>query len=239
MPRSSPTTGRRRIQGALLTLLIAATLLADTTPAAAHGDGSTVGVYNPIIDLDSVHNDVSAYYAWGADTAPAGHHIVYRNWGYRNDFAEDVFARAAGKAIVTPFGSRTNTGHPVQSKVVSVRLGCASGRYADGGYVVTVEARDTTTGAVLGRADLMHVANLQVGVGRVLGPWTHIGYTSAFRYNGCYQVSVASGIHLHLEVINFHRYACYTPYAYNQALTEVTRLGTVGSHSYGSQRARC
>lgn len=230
----------RTLRRVFLALAMAASALAlDASPAAAHGDGSTVGVFNPVIDSDSIHSDVSAWWGWGSSTVPAGHHIVYSNWGYPNDWSGDIFARASGKAIVTPFGSRTNSGHPVESKVVRTRLGCRSGVYADGGYVVTVEARDKTTGSVLGRADLMHVANLRVSVGQILGSWTPIGYTSAFRYSSCYQVSSASGIHVHLELINYHRYACYIPRGYSEALTEVTRIGTVGSHSYSTQRARC
>ncbi|MFN8019218.1 MAG: hypothetical protein U0P45_14005 [Acidimicrobiales bacterium] len=224
---------------AVLLALVAGAQLVGAPQASAHGDGSTVTVYNPVTDGDGDHNDVTAWWPWGADTAPAAHHIVYSNWGYMNDYSIDVFAKAAGRPVVTPFGSKTNTGHPVQSKVVNVRVGCRSGAVADGGYVVTVEARDTTTGAVLGRADLMHIASPRVGVGTVLGSWTTIGYTSQFRYSSCYQVSAAGGIHVHMELINYHRYACYIPRAYNQALTEQTSLGVVGSHSYGAQRARC
>lgn len=222
-----------------LVALVAAAQVVGTPQASAHGDGSTVTVYNPVTDGDADHNDVTAWWPWGADTAPASHHVVYGSWGYLNDWSIDVFAKAAGRPIVTPFGSKTNTGHPVQSKVVNVRAGCRSGNVADGGYVVTVEARDTSTGAVLGRADLMHVASPRVGVGTVLGPWTTIGTTSQFRYSSCYQVSSTSGIHVHVEFINYHRYACYIPRAYNQGLTELTSLGVVGSHSYGTQRARC
>lgn len=206
--------------------------------AAAHGTNDWVYVYNPIGDGDGDHNEIEAWWPWGGEVAPAGHHIVYSNWGYRNDWSIDVFSRAAGRRFVTPFGSRTNTGHGVQSKIVGVRAGCASGNPADGGYRITIEARDTATGVVLGRADLMHVASPQVGVGQVLGSWTTIGYTSGFPNNGCYQVSTAAGIHGHLEFANYHRYACWSAYGYGQGLSEFTRLGIVGAH-YGGQRARC
>ena len=150
----------------------------------------------------------------------------------------DIFTKAAGRRFVNPFGSRTNTGHAVESKVVAVRPGCATGDWRDGGYRVTIEARDKSTGVVLGRADLMHVDRPQVSKGQVLANWTTIGFTSRFRYTSCYQVSNASGIHGHLEFINSHRYACWQPYSYNQALTELSRIGIVGAH-YGGQRARC
>jgi len=81
----------------------------------------------------------------------------------------DVFARAAGRPIVTPFGSRTTAGHVVSSTVVRVTPGCASGNPADGSYRVTVEARDTATGEILARAELMHVDRPQVGVGQQFG----------------------------------------------------------------------
>jgi|GEM_PF-2630019 len=234
---------RTRIKS-VATFLLPAVLLAATgvvgtaAPASAHTTNDWVYVYNPIIDGDSVHNDVSEWWARSYDTSPAGHHIVYSNWGWRNDLSMDVFAKASGKRVVTPFGSKTNTGHRVESKVVSLRSGCKSGNLDDGGYLVTVEARDTSTGSVLGRADLMHVDRPQVRVGQVIGGWTTIGFSRQFRYNSCYQVNTTNGIHVHMELINQHRYACYYPKGYDSALTELTRLGIVGAH-YGGQRARC
>lgn len=230
---------RAAAAAALLGLLAVGTQTVGTPAASAHGDGSTVTVYNPITDGDADHNDVSAWWPWGATGAPASHHIVYGSWGYKNDWSIDVFAKAAGRPIVTPFGSRTNTGHPTESKVVGVRAGCASKNPADGGWVVTIEAKDKTTGAVLGRADVMHVNAPRVGVGQVLGAWTTIGTTSQFRYSKCYQVTSTNGIHVHVEFINVDRYACFYTRGYNQGLTEVTSLGVVGSHNYGTQRAQC
>lgn len=225
---------------AIIGLMLAATVtpLAGQAPALAHTTNDWVHVYNPIIDDDADHNDISAWWPWGAGVAPAGHHIVYSNYGYSNDLSMDIFTKAAGRRFVTPFGSKTNSGHAVESKIVGIRPGCASGNVADGGYRVTVEARDKTTGVVLGRADLMHVDRPKVSVGQVIGGWTTIGFTSRFRYSSCYQVSNDSGIHAHVELINKHKYACYIPYGYNQALTELTRIGIVGAH-YGGQRARC
>lgn len=231
---------RRTVLRAIV-VLACATLLAaglSTVDAKAHSSEDWVYVYNPIGDGDGDHRNTTAWWPWGREVAPAGHHIVYSNWGYRNDWSIDVFSRASGRTFVTPFGSRTNTGHAVQSKVVGLRPGCASGNPADGGYRVTIEARDTATGVVLGRADLMHVASPRVGNGQVLGSWTVIGYTSRFRWNGCYQVSTDNGIHGHLEFINQHRYACWIPYGYSQGLSELTRIGIVGKH-YGGQRAAC
>jgi hypothetical protein len=214
--------------------------LAPAGPAAAADNpaGDVVSIFNPIIDADAVHDDVSAWWAWGHDTSPRGHHIVYSNWGYMNDWSIDVFAREAGKQFVTPFGSRTAGGDAVQSVVVGVRPGCRSGNPADGGYRVTVEARNARTGAVIARADLMHVDRPQVSVGQHLGGWTTIGFTSAFRYNSCYQVSNAWGIHGHLEVVNRNRYACFRPMGYEQPLTELTWIGRAGTN-YGGQRAAC
>lgn len=213
-------------------------LLSGATPAAAHAGSDIVYLYNPITDGDGDHNDVTAWWPWGYEVSPPGHHIVYANWGLQNDWSMDIFARAAGRPIVTPFGYQTTAGHGVSSTVVGIAPGCASGSIADGGYRVTVEARDTVTGEVLARAELMHVDQPQVWVGQVLGGWTTIGYTSRFRYSSCYQVSNDSGIHVHFEVINWHRYACWTSYGYGAALTELTVIGAAATH-YGGQRARC
>lgn len=212
---------------------------AETAGAATNNPaGGVVPVYNPIIDGDAVHNDVSSWWAWGASTAPASHHIVYSNWGFKNDWAIDVFAKAANKRIVTPFGSKTTGGDGVRSVVVGLKPGCASGNPSDGGYRVTVEARNVRTGQAIARADVMHVARPQVRVGQALGSWTAIGYTSQFRYNSCYQVRNPSGIHVHLEVINRNRYACWRRLSYNQALTELTWIGRAGTNNSG-QRAAC
>lgn len=206
--------------------------------ASAHVGGDIVYLYPPITDGDGDHNDVSAWWPWGYEVSPPAHHIVYSNWGWANDWSMDVFARASGRSVVTPFGGWTTAGHPVVSTVVGIGSGCASGSIADGGYRVTVEARDTTTGETLARADLMHVDRPQVYVGQQLGGWTTIGFTSRFRYSSCYQVTDDSGIHIHLEVVNLHRYACWTQFGYGAALTELTAIGAAATH-HGAQRARC
>ncbi len=213
-------------------------------PADAHTQADWVYVVNPIIDGDSVHNDVSSWWAWGSATAPGSHHVVYSNYSLRNDWSMDIFAKAEGKRFVTPFSGKTNTGHAVESKVVAIAPGCkassstesTSSRIARGGYRVTIEAKDTVTGAILGRADLMHVANEKVSVGQKLGAWTVVGYTKKFPYNSCYQVSTVAGIHGHVEFTNKHRYSCWIPKSYNAALLETTRIGKVGAH-YSSARA--
>ena len=60
-------------------------------PAEAHGTNDWVYIYNPFIDDDDAHDDVSAWWPWGAEVAPASHHIVYSNFdnNYPNDFAMD------------------------------------------------------------------------------------------------------------------------------------------------------
>jgi len=223
----------------LTTALVALSLVWPAVPpgslpgvgtAQAHTTNDWVSTFNPVMS--------GARWPWGGEVAPAGHHIVYSNYGYKNDFSMDVFAGASGKRVVTPFGTKTNTGHLVESRVVAVGAGCGSRNLADGGYRVTIEARDKATGVVLGRADVMHVDRVQVGTGAVLGAWTTIGYTSRFRSNGCYQVGTDAGIHVHLEFANAHRYACWLPYAYNAALGDLSKIGIVGAH-YGGQRARC
>ncbi|HEY0640731.1 MAG TPA: hypothetical protein VGD67_24130 [Pseudonocardiaceae bacterium] len=228
----------RVLRLATAALLVFGGILATGTPAAAHGGSDVVYLYNPITDGDGQHDDVSAWWAWGAVVAPPSHHIVYSNWGWMNDWSMDIFARAPGRPVVTPFAYRTSGGHVVSSTVVGIAPGCASGNLADGGYRVTIEARNTVTGEVLARADLMHLTSLQVAVGQQLGGWTTIGYTSRFRYSSCYQVTDDSGIHVHFEVVNLHRYACWTAHGYGAPLTELTVIGAAATH-YDGQRARC
>lgn len=244
-PPAHLTTTRRLVTLLLATLaVLTMSGILKAPPADAHTQSDWVYVVNPIIDSDAVHNDVSSWWAWGSGTAPGSHHVVYSNYGYKNDWSVDIFAKAEGKRFVTPFAGKTNTGHTVESKVVAIAPGCkatsssetTSSRIARGGYRVTIEAKDTVTGAILGRADLMHVANEQVSVGQKLGAWTVVGTTKKFPYNSCYQVNTVSGIHGHVEFINKHNYACWIPKSYNAALLETTKIGKVGAH-YSSTRA--
>ncbi|WDZ82177.1 hypothetical protein [Micromonospora cathayae] len=200
-------------------------------PAGAHATADTINVYPPI-------EGSSTWDRFGL-SAPASHHIVFGNWGYTNDWAVDIY-RNPGATVVSPFGSKTAAGHPVAVTVVTVRPGCATGNLADGGYRIGLEARDTTTGEVIGRADVMHVNNKPGGivVGATVGPWTKLGETGRFRYSSCYQVNGDSGAHIHLEVINQHRYSCYIRRAANTALGDETVIGRIGTHHSG-QRAVC
>ncbi len=216
--------GRTARVGVMLALLGALALPAAT--ASAHGTSDTIRLYTPLRN-----GSVSTLWGYPGDwgTIPLKHHIVYTNWGYRNDWSVDVYA-PPGRIIVSPFASKTSTGHATRVTVVGRRAACASGAIADGGYRVTLEAKDAVTGAVIGRADLAHVANPQVGVGQVVGPWTTIGTTSRYRWNGCYQVSNDRGVHTHLEIINLHRYACYVSRSPGSGVNELTVIGLVGRH---------
>ncbi|TWJ30185.1 hypothetical protein JD81_03722 [Micromonospora sagamiensis] len=205
--------------------------VAPAAPAAAHTTADPLNVYPPI-------QGSSTWDRFG-QTPPSSHHIVFSNWGYLNDWAVDIY-RNPGATVVSPFGTKTAAGHPVAVKVVTVRPGCATGNLADGGYRIGLEARDTTTGAILARADVMHVNNKPstIVVGASVGPWTKLGETGRFRWSTCYQVNGDSGAHIHLEVINQHRYSCYVSRPANTALTDLTVIGKVGVH-YTAQRQRC
>ncbi|WP_415647691.1 hypothetical protein [Stackebrandtia soli] len=194
--------------------------------ASAHASGDTVNVYPPIVGS-------STWDRFGA-SPPSSHHRVFSNWGYLNDWSVDIY-RLPGATVVSPFGSKTAAGHAVAVKVVTVRPGCATGNLADGGYRIGVEARDTVTGDILARADVMHVANKpsNIVVGATVGPWTKLGETGRFRWSTCYQVNGDTGAHIHLEVINQHRYSCYIYRGPNTAMNDLTVVGRGGSHNSG------
>lgn len=198
-------------------------------PAQAHSTTEYVRLWSPIVGASK--------WATTPGTEPATHHIVYSNWGYMNDWPVDVFA-PAGSRIVSPFGSKASNGQATRVRVVGLRVGCASGSAADGGYRMTLELSNAGTGVVLARADLMHVDRPQVGIGATVGPWTTLGYTSAFRYSSCYQVRTSAGVHVHLEIINKHRYSCYIRRANGTAMTENTEIGRAAVH-YTARRAAC
>lgn len=171
-------------------------------------------------------------------TPPSSHHRVFSNWGYLNDWSVDIYQNP-GATVVSPFGSKTASGSPVSVRVVTVTPGCATGNLADGGWRIGLEARNDATGAVVGRADVMHVDRKPdtIAVGATVGPWTKLGETGRFRYSSCYQVNGDTGAHIHLEVINKTRYACYIPRAAGTGLGDETAVGRVGTENSGPQQS--
>lgn len=222
-------TRNRLMATAVAVAALAGSAALVSAPAQAHGSTEYVDLWTPLVG--------GSAWARTGGTEPAAHHIVYSNWGYQNDWSVDIFS-GPGTRVVSPFGSKASNGQAMTVRVVSVGAGCASGNLADGGSVVKLEATNSATGVVLGRADLMHVANPQVGPGAVVGPWTTLGYTSRFRYSNCYQVSNDAGVHVHAEFINAHRYSCYIWRSNGAGVNENTVIGRVGVH-YGGQRAAC
>lgn len=190
-----------------------------------------VNVYSPI-------QGTSTWNRFGLSD-PSSHHIVFSNWGYQNDWSVDIYQNP-GATVVSPFGTKTASGAPVSTKVVTVRPGCATGNLADGGYLIGLEARNDATGEVIGRADVMHVDNKPGGieVGASVGPWTPLGTTGRFRYSSCYQVNGDTGAHIHLEVINMTRYSCYIARSAGTDIGDETAIGRAGTENTG-QRQTC
>ncbi|POG48953.1 hypothetical protein BV881_02080 [Streptomyces sp. ZL-24] len=191
---------------------------------------ATIAVYPPI-------QGPSIWNRFG-QTPPSSHHRVFSNWGYLNDWSVDIYQNP-GATVVSPFGSRTSTGSSVTVRVVTVRPGCATGNLADGGWRIGLEASDNATGAVVGRADVMHVDRkpASITVGATVGPWTRLGQTGRFRYSSCYQVNGDTGAHIHLEVINRTKYSCYIARGAGAGLGDETVIGRVGTLDSGPQQA--
>lgn len=230
MSPAGPKQPRRFIRLVVACALAAiATITALPSTAGAHTTSDMIYVVSPI-------NGPATWDRFGV-SGPRTHHIVYSNGGFPNDISVDIYA-APGSPVVTPHATRTNTGHLVESKIIRVTAACASGVISQGGYRVTVQARDTVTGVVLGYADLAHVAS-PLPAGTVLGPFTTLGTTAQWSNSSCYQVSNPNGVHLHVELQNVHRYACMNNLAAGTAMTPSTRFGWIGSHSYSTQRAIC
>ncbi|MDT0268111.1 hypothetical protein RM844_17655 [Streptomyces sp. DSM 44915] len=233
----------RSLARVVATAALAATLALFTAPAgqatpATEPASSEVGAYaSGTINVFPPIQGASTWDRFG-QTPPATHHRVFYNWGYLNDWSVDIY-RNPGATVVSPFGTTTSAGHPVSVTVVTVRAGCATGNLADGGYLIGLEARDTTTGEVIGRADVMHVANkpANIAVGATVGPWTKLGETGRFRYSSCYQVNGDAGAHIHLEVINRTRYSCYLNRSAGTELNDLTVIGRVGTQNSGPQQA--
>lgn len=215
---------------AALAIGFAPTAQAEVAPTVDTQASDPISVYPPI-------QGPSTWDRFGL-THPSDHHRVFSNWGHQNDWSVDIYQNP-GATVVSPFGSKTSAGHPVSVHVVTVQPGCASGDLADGGWRVGLEAKNDATGEVVGRADVMHVDNKPdaIAVGASVGPWTALGTTGRFRYSSCYQVNGDTGAHIHLEVINKTRYACYVNRGANTELTDETGVGQVGTENSGPTQA--
>lgn len=189
-----------------------------------------VNVYSPI-------QGASTWNRFGLSD-PSDHHTVFSNWGHQNDWSVDIYQNP-GATVVSPFGTKTASGAPVSTTVVTVRAGCATGNLADGGWLIGLEARNDSTGEVIGRADVMHVDNKAGGieVGASVGPWTPLGTTGRFRYSSCYQVNGDTGAHIHLEVINKTRYSCYIARGAGTDIGDETAVGMAGTQNTGQRQA--
>lgn len=213
-----------------------AALAKDAGPEPAGGQevrplaAATIAVYPPI-------QGASIWNRFG-QTPPSSHHRVFSNWGYLNDWSVDIYQNP-GATVVSPFGSKTSAGGPVTVRVVTVTPGCATGNLADGGWRIGLEARDDSTGTIVGRADVMHVDQkpASITVGATVGPWTRLGQTGRFRYSSCYQVNGNTGAHIHLEVINRTKYSCYIARGAGAGLGDETVIGRVGTLNSGPQQA--
>ncbi|MCI3220734.1 hypothetical protein GXP76_00710 [Streptomyces sp. NP-1717] len=228
---------RRAARPAIVSVLSATAVLLtapisqaqETRPARAQA-ADTVAVYPPV-------QGPSLWDRFG-QTPPSSHHRVFSNWGYLNDWSVDIYQNP-GATVVSPFGSKTSAGNPVTVKVVTVTPGCATGNLADGGWRIGLEASDGATGAVVGRADVMHVDQKPdaISVGATVGPWTRLGQTGRFRYSSCYQVNGDTGAHIHLEVINKTKYSCFIARPAGTGLSDETSVGRVGTLNSGPQQA--
>lgn len=227
-PRSTTRLALVSALAAAAALLSAPAAQAEESPARVQA-ADTIAVYPPI-------QGPSLWDRFG-QTPPSSHHRVFSNWGYLNDWSVDIYQNP-GATVVSPFGSKTSAGSPVTVKVVTVTPGCATGNLADGGWRIGLEASDSATGAVVGRADVMHVDQKPdaIAVGATVGPWTRLGQTGRFRYSSCYQVNGDTGAHIHLEVINRTKYSCYVARGAGAALTDETQVGRVGTTNSGPQQ---
>lgn len=198
--------------------------------AAAHTSGGHVTLYPPVRGTSNLDRFNVA--------DPVNHHCVYGAYGYQSDICFDHYG-TRGARVVTPFGYRTSEGDIITQRITAIRPACRSGRLADGGSMVEIEARNSRTGERMGKAQLAHIDNVQVRVGDRIGGWTVLGYLKQYRYNSCYQVTNPAGTHLHVELTAHHRYSCTHWNIEGRPISETTPIGKMGDHRYTQRRAAC
>jgi Ricin-type beta-trefoil lectin domain-like len=110
----------------------------------------------------------------------------------------------------------------------------------NGGRQYRVQVQNTVNGS-RGHVWYLHVSNVNPSNGQQYNPSGAIpnnyllGWTYQFPNSNCYQVSTASGVHLHIEMFQSHAYSCFRDYNLAQSLTSSSILGKIGSNGLNTR----
>lgn len=170
-------------------------------------------------------------------------------YSYKHDWAIDYYAVAGTAVRVYAAPKNGALGSRVTARVLLVRSACASQVIANGGYQVQVGFFDGTVrvGSVTythvnpdfngnGRTDTADV-NYRGSISRWGG---YIGKVGQYTRNSCWDVSQASGHHVHMEFANVKNYSCYRPgVPQNATLKASEYMGYLGGAYASGTRKAC
>ena len=188
-----------------------------------------------------------------SDAKPNAHEPKYTISGksYKGDWALDYYAVAGTKLYVYAAPKDGTLGSAVTAQVVKVAPACGSGVIGDGGYAVQVGLFHS--GVRVGVVVYAHVnpdfngdgvtnsadINFRGGISRWGG---YLGTVGAYRRvsGGCWDVRTTGGQHVHMELSNERRYACYRPGMGDHAQLRTSNyLGYLGGNFASGRKAAC
>ncbi len=189
--------------------------------------------------------------ARSTSSLPANHKPVYKVPGHSwlSDWALDYYAVAGTsvKVYVAPKDSRLAS--RITTQVLDVQPTCAavagetaSQRIARGGYVVFVGVFDS--GLRVGTVAYAHVnPAFATSYRGTLNRWGGVvGTVGQYTYNKCWQVSVSTGHHVHMEFSNENPtyMACYRPNVPQNATLAVSEyMGYLGGAFATTRQQAC
>lgn len=214
--RGSFSTEASRRRRTLLVLLVVLGLTV-ASGAVAPGAGAApaprtaIWVGSPVTSTwpDSRGCPASSTQSAGC-SRPEWHHTFNYGDPFRGDVGWDLQRPPVGRAVklyAAPQNTRFNA--QVTARVLRVVPACgakagetSAQRIGRGGYAVVVELRHGST--PVGTVKYVHI-NPSVRAGQVISRWgSTIGTVGSYRSNSCW-----TGVHVHMELMNYSRYACF------------------------------
>lgn len=238
------TTGARRVASMMAALVVSLFVVAGLmSPVQAGNPTPEIWIGSPLSNSTWPNNDgCPASYPSYNCSQPYAHHTYKYGDPYVGDVGWDmqnVPYNAPVKVYAAPQDTRYN--NSVVATVARVLPACAtrsgesySQTIARGGYAVVVQF--SINGTQVGTVKYVHLGSVSVRGGQTISRWgAQIGTVGTFPSNSC-----NTGRHLHMELMNFSKYACATRgFAPGQAVRETNFVGFIGGWRVSGPQQSC
>jgi hypothetical protein len=219
----------------LVLLALMGVVMVAGQPASAHAAHPAVWIGSPLQGRwPTAAGCAGASYPSANCSLPTAHHSFSYGDPYPGDFAVDLQGVPANRVVrLYAAPSNTSLNNQIRARVERVVPACASGRIADGGHAVVVGIYQNST--KIGTVKYVHV-NPTVTAGQWINRWgTQIGTVGSYQSNSCW-----TGVHLHLEMTNWHHYACYNRgWSPGQQVNATNFIGFLGGDFARAPRRAC